>query len=102
LESLRSGGNRPASVLVYEPPISQSRDTSSKEVPPSKAQRELATWFIKALYRPNSSPEQMQTLANTLRSTAHIAKVQISLPSHVIVVRGTSEQLTQADSLINE
>jgi hypothetical protein len=75
---------------------------SSQEAPPSKAERELATWFIKALYRPNSSPEQMLTLARTLRSTAHIVKVQMFLPSHVIVVRGTSEQVTQADSLINE
>jgi hypothetical protein len=101
LESLRSGGNTPTSVLVYEPQVSQSRDSSTQEASPSKADSELKGSSIKALYRPNSSMQQLQAEVNTLRTTAQILRIQMLPSSHVIVVRGSSEQVTQADSLMN-
>jgi hypothetical protein len=87
-----------ASLLVHEPENPQPRDSASQP----DADRELATSFIKALYLGKASMQQMQTLTNTLRSTAHIVRMQ-QLPScQVIVVRGTSEQVTQADSLMKQ
>jgi hypothetical protein len=100
LERLRSAGDRPISVLVYKP--QQSTGSSSSEGPRSPADRELMSSYITAFYRPNSSMQQMQTLTESLRSSAHILRLQQLPSSHVIVVRGTSDQVTQAEGLINE
>lgn len=102
LEDLRSGGNRPPSILIYEPQGSQPADASSQAARKGRDEPELASSFIKAFYLPNSSPQQMQTLVNTLRTTAQITRTQLLASSHVVVVRGTSQQVAQAESLMNE
>jgi hypothetical protein len=95
LENLRSSGGGPTSVLVHESQVPQAQ-------PGIRSDRDLATSYIKVLYRPNISMRQMQALTNSLRTTLQILRIQQMPSSHVIVVRGTAEQVARAENVVVE
>ncbi len=111
LESLRSsGGHDRSSVLVYEPKEALPKPTVSESAPEQSSRAagltacdlKLTTCFIKALYLPNLSIIQLQDATNRVRSNLHMARIQPGPSIHVIVFRGTSEQVALAEKLINE
>ena len=95
LENLRSSGGGATSVLVHESQVPQSQLGI-------RSDRDLATSYIKVLYRPNISMRQMQALTNSLRTTLQILRMQQMPSSHVIVVRGTAEQVARAENVVVE
>ena len=102
LDSLRSGGDHAMAFTVYAPTNKTASDSAMQETSPSAADRELSSSYVKALYTPKSSMQQMQTFTDKLRSEAHIVRLQ-TLPSlHVTVVRGGAHQVTEAERLMNE
>jgi hypothetical protein len=102
LEDLRSAGDQRRSILIHEPQNPPPADGLPQGSRKPRPQPELASSVIKAFYLPNLSLTQMQTLTNTVRITAEIAMIQQLPSAHVVVVRGTSEQVAQADSLLKE
>jgi hypothetical protein len=102
LESLRSGGDHAMALTVYAPAGQNATDSGTHEMTPSAVDRKLTSSYVKALYTPKSSMQQMQTFTDKLRGEAHIVRLQ-TLPSlHVTVVRGDSHQVTEAERLMNE
>ncbi len=99
LDSVRSSQSTATSIVVHEP-------SQATEVPGdanlSKIERDLAASYIKALYRPSSSPQQMSDLVKALHNSARIVRLQALPSAHVIVVRGTAEQIAQAESLTKD
>jgi hypothetical protein len=103
LEDLRPAGDQQKSILVYGPQNPPPPPDVSSQAPRKWTREpELASSYIKALYLPDSSPEQMRTLVNTIRTTAQIMRIQMLPGAHAIVVRGTAQQIAQADSLMNQ
>lgn len=106
LENLRSsGGHDRTSVLVYElklsmpPPPSMSAETRQRLL---RTMCELTTCYIKALYVPDFSMDQLQDVLNRIRTTTQITRTVPSQSRHVIVIRGTAEQVALAEKLANE
>jgi hypothetical protein len=108
LESLRaSGGRERSSVLVYQLKGSLSGTSEAEKMlvqSPRTASTvcELTSCVIKALYLPDFSTVQLQDTVNKVRSTAQITRTSLSPSNHVIVIRGTSEQVALAEKLTNE
>lgn len=101
LENLRSsGGQKRSSVLVYQPNASLPVPTVSEDA--ARSPCELTTCYIKALYLPDFSTVQLQDLVNRVRTTTQINRTMPIQSSHVIVVRGTAEQVAVAEKLANE
>jgi hypothetical protein len=98
LDNLRAGGDHASSIPVN----TSSKHVSSQGASSIDSDRELATSSIKVLYRPNVKMQQLQAMGETMRNTAHIQRMQMVPASHAIVIRGTSEQVAQADSLTAE
>ena len=62
---------------------------------------QLTTCFVKALYLPDLSTTQLVDAQNRMRSTADISRTILMLPNHVLMIRGTSEQVALAEKLTN-
>ncbi|MGH9521976.1 MAG: hypothetical protein ACRD3E_05545 [Terriglobales bacterium] len=108
IRSLRASGNHDrTSVLVYELKgfvLQQGNHVPSAAAYSSNC--ELTTCFIKALYLPDlSTTAQLSDVLNKVRTTAnitHMAYVPLSTSGHVIVIRGTQEQLALAEKAATE
>ena len=107
LENLRaSGGHDRTSVLVYQMKGPLSGTTESKRFlvrnpRATSTMCDLTTCYVQAVYLPDLSPAQLQDTVNRVRSTAHITRIILSPSDHVIVLRGTSEQVDLAEKLTN-
>lgn len=100
LDSLTSSGDRKNSVVVNEPQGAQPAEESSHVERTWRTEPRLSSSYVKAFYIPNSSPAQMMTQVTALRQAAQIQRIQILASIHVVVVRGSSEQIAQADSFL--
>ena len=106
LESLRvSGGNDRSSTPIYELKGRLSGTATSERILAEHPEAslkicDLNTCYIKALYLPGlSTPQQLQDFTNRVRKTFDISHT-CAIPSrHVLVIRGTSEQVAAAESL---
>ena len=104
LESLRSsGGQDRSSVLIY---ALESDVLGAAELerilghPPSPPTVcKVTTCYIKVLYLPDLSVPQLQDLTTRVRTTAGISRVMPIKSRHVLVIRGTSEQVARAEKL---
>ena len=105
LESLRSsGGHDRSSVLVYQLKGSLSGTAESERVlgqHPGAASTvcELTTCYIKAMYLPDLSMPQLQDFHNRVRTIADMPQTIAIGSRHVLVIRGTSEQVALAEML---
>jgi len=106
LEALRSsGGQNRSSVLVYELKGSMPAPTvapGQPPLPPTLFPCEVTSCFIKVLYLPDFSATQTHDLINRIRTTTQMTRTVPSSSGHVIVIRGTSEQVAVAERLTNE
>jgi hypothetical protein len=107
LESLRSSGSHDrSSVLIYQLKGRLSETADSEKMlgqHPRLASTicELTTCYIKAVYLPDLSMPELQKFTNRVRTTADLPGTAIIPPRHVLVIRGTSEQVTLAETLMN-
>ena len=107
LETLRSSsGNDRSSVLVYQLKGRLSGTAESERMlgqHPRLASMicELTTCYIKAMYLPDLSMPELQTFTNRVRAAANLAGTAIIPSRHVLVIRGTSEQVTLTETLMN-
>jgi len=106
LEGLRSsGGNDRSSVLVYQfkgPLVGTARAEQMLAQAPRVASMicDLSTCYIKAMYLPDLSGQELYDFTNKLRTTAEILRTE-AIPSwHVLVFSGTSEQVVRADEML--
>lgn len=108
LETLRtSGGSKRSSILVYQFRGSESgtnEATRTLAQSPQLAAMDcgLTTCIIKILYLPDLSPTQLYDAASRIRSATQITQIDLSPWKHVIVIRGTSEQIALAERLASE
>lgn len=100
LDELRTSGDRRTSILVHEPQNPPPAEESTQDPHKWKPEPELASSFIKVYYTPESSPEQIWTMVNTLRTKTQIARIHMLPSAHVVVIRGSSEKMAQADRLM--
>ena len=109
MESLQaSGGHSRSSVLVYElkgllpEPAVSEKFSQESILRMRKTLCELSTCVIKALYLPDLSTDQLQDAINKMRTSAQVSRTSLSPTRHVIVVRGTPEQVALAERVTNE
>ena len=109
LESLQSSNGRNRSfVLVYELKGSLPEPAVSEKVSEQtilsmrKTICELTTCFIKVLYLPDFTTVQLQDTINRVRTTTQITHILPSQSRHLLVIRGTSEQVALTEKLANE
>lgn len=105
LASLRSsGGNERSSVLVYQLKGSLSGTAQAERMlaqdPPAASKIcDLSTCYIKAMYLPDLSMPELQNFNNSVRKTTDMPRTQLIPFRHVLVIRGTSEQVALAEML---
>jgi hypothetical protein len=107
MEGLQSGKNR-SSALVYEFKGSMPEPVVSEKLSEETILRmrknicELTTCLIKALYLPDLSAVQLADAINRVRTTAQVSRTCPSPSRHVLMIRGTSEQVALAEKVANE
>ena len=106
LESIRSsGGHNRSSVLVYQLKGRLSGTAQAERMlqNPRLASTicELTTCYIKAMYLPDLSMPELQNFTNRVRMAADLPGTAIIPSRHVLVIRGTSEQVTLTETLMN-
>ena len=105
LENLRSsGGHDRTSVLVYQLKSRLSGTAQSERMLGQHPQAasticELTTCYIKAMYLPDLSMPELQNFNNRVRTTADMPCTDAIRSRHVLVIRGTSEQVALAEML---
>ena len=100
LDELRESGDRRRSIVIWEPanpPMAEELTSSHQRWEP-----ELSLSYIKAFYLPDVPALQMMQLTNNLRKTTQIQRMQMLPSAHVIVIRGSSEKMAQADRVMSE
>ena len=105
LQSLRLfGGHDPSSILVYQFKghlVGTARAEQMLAQAPRVASTicDLSTCYIKVMYLPDLSMQELNDFTNKLRTTVDIPRTEIIRPRHVLVFEGTSEQVTLADQM---
>jgi len=104
LESLRSGSHDRSSVLVYQLKgltSGTARERMLAQYPQAASTIcDLSTCYIKAMYLPDLSMPQLYDFTNKLRTTAAITRTEVIRSRHVLVIGGTSEQVSLADEML--
>ncbi len=109
MENLQSSrGQKRSSVFVYElkgsmPEPAVSEKFSEETIAHMRSTIcDLTTCVIKAFYLPDLSTAQLSDVINRVRTTAQITRICPSPSRHLLVVRGTPEQVGLAEKLANE
>lgn len=108
LEKFRASGSQArSSVLVYQFKGPESGTVAAARLLARSPQRasticELNTCFVKALYLPDLSEDQLYALLNKIRSNTDMTRTVPSSSSHMIMFLGTAEQVAFAEKLANE
>src|SRR5581483_6957663 len=104
LESLRLFGRHDrSSVLVYQFKghlVGTARAEQMLAQAPRVASTicDLSNCYIKVMYLPDLSMQELNDFTNKLRTTVGIMRTEIIQPRHVLVFEGTSEQVAVAES----
>ena len=109
LESLRSSRSQErSSVLLYElkqalpEPAVSEKFTEQVIANMRTSSCEFTTCYIKALYLPDATMGQLSNLVNKVRSSTQMSRTVPMPTRHVIVIRGTAEQVAIADKVLKE
>jgi len=105
LENLRLfGGHDRSSVLVYQFKghlVGTARAEQVLAQAPRVASTicDLSTCYLKVMYLPDLSMQEVTDFTNKLRTTVDIMRTEIIQPRNVLVFEGTSEQVALADEM---